>query len=211
MTTASPYDVLLRVVETLDMLGIPYMVVGSFASSVHGVPRMTYDADLVAEIQLDHVTPLVAALKDEFYVDGEMIREAITRPSSFNVIHLQSMFKVDFFLLKARDFDQTEFARRQKERLLEDREEEVYVTTPEGIILCKLEWYRMGGEVSERQYRDVLGVIREQSESGALDWGYLSRWARELDVADVLQRARQDALGSMGTPSDPSVPSDPSD
>lgn len=206
----SPYDVLLRVVEILDMLGIPYMVGGSFASSVHGIPRMTYDADLVAEIGLEHVAVLVANLQDEFYVDAEMIREAIQRQSPFNVIHLQSMFKVDVFPLKTRAFDQVEFARRRKERLLEDREEKVYVTTPEGIILSKLEWYRMGGEMSERQYRDVLGVIRQQNESRTLDWGYLTHWARELGLEDLLERAREDALGDMGTPSAPSVPSAPS-
>lgn len=202
MMTASPYNVLLRVVETLDTLDIPYMVAGSFASSVHGVPRMTYDADMVAEIRLDHVVPLVANLQDEFYVDGEMIREAIRRRSSFNVIHLQSMFKVDVFLLKPRIFDQIEFARRRREGLLEGQEEKVYVTTPEGIILSKLEWYRMGGEVSGRQYRDVLGVIREQSESGALDWSYLTHWAGQLDVDDLLERARGDALDELGTATD---------
>jgi len=200
MTIASPYDILLRVVKVLDRLGIPYMVSGSFASSIHGVPRMTYDADLVAEIRLDHVAPLVAGLKDEFYVDAEMIREAIAQGSSFNIIHLESVFKVDFFLPKTRAFDQTEFARRRKERLLEDREEEVYVTTPEGIILSKLEWYRMGGEASEQQYRDVLGVIREQSEAEGLDWGYLTYWARELGIEDLLEKARQDALSGLGNP-----------
>ena len=183
MTMTSPYDVLLRVVETLDTLDIPYMVAGSFASSVHGVPRMTYDADMVAEIRLDHVVPLVANLQDEFYVDGEMI-------------------KVDVFLLKPRIFDQIEFARRRREGLLEDREEKVYVTTPEGIILSKLEWYRMGGEVSGRQYRDVLGVIREQSESGSLDWSYLTHWAGQLGVDDLLERARGDALDELGTATD---------
>jgi hypothetical protein len=197
MPTNTPHNVLRRVVEALDLLGIPYMVGGSMASSAHGIPRLTCGIDLVADVHLGHVPFLVAHLEREFYADGEAIEQAIAQRAPFNMIHLQSMFKVDIFPLGLRPFDQAEFARRRKERLIEELEEGIYVTTPEGIVLYKLEWYRMGGEASERQYRDALGVISQHAEGGSLDWDYLNHWARVLGVHDLLERARREALDDV--------------
>jgi hypothetical protein len=177
----------LLVTKTLERLGIPYAVGGSLASSVHGVMRSTLDVDIVADMRLEHIQPLVAALSKDFYADDEMMRDAIEHQSSFNLIHYETAFKVDIFIRKSRAFDQMQLERRRMAVITTDPEQSVYVTSPEDIILSKLEWYRLGGEVSERQWRDVLGVLK--TRAGALDIDYLRKWAKELKVSDLLERA----------------------
>ena len=102
---SEPTAVTLKVIEALDSLGIPYLIGGSFASAIHGIARMTADTDFVADIRLDQAEALAAALEGAFYLDLETIREAIRRRESFNMIHLQTMFKVDVFVVKQRPFD----------------------------------------------------------------------------------------------------------
>ena len=183
--------VTLAVVDALDALGVPYAIGGSFASALHGVMRATMDADLVADLRLEHVEPLAQALGDAFYADAEMMRDAIRRHGSFNLIHLDTMFKVDVFVAKPRPFDRSQLARRQLHLLSEDPERHAYVTSAEDIILAKLEWYRMGGEVSDRQWRDVLGVLKVQGDR--LDRDYVRRMSVELGVTDLLERALEEA------------------
>lgn len=147
--------VTLRVTHAFEQLGIPYAVGGSLASSVHGVMRSTIDVDIVADMRMEHIQPLVDSLSKEFYADDEMMREAIQHHSSFNLIHYESAFKVDVFIRKARAFDQMQLERRRTSVIATDPEQSIYVTSPEDVILSKLEWYRMGGEVSDRQWRDT--------------------------------------------------------
>lgn len=173
--------------QALERIGIPYAVGGSLASSLYGVMRSTLDVDIVADMKLEHVPALVAALSQEFYADDEMMRDAIEHRSSFNLIHYETAFKVDIFIRKWRAFDQMLLARRRTAVITTDPEESVYVVSPEDIILSKLEWYRLGGEVSDRQWRDILGVIKTCAED--LDLAYLRRWAEEIKVADLLDRA----------------------
>jgi hypothetical protein len=125
---------------------------------------------------------------DEYYADANMIRDAIARRSSFNILHLHTMFKVDVFIRKDRPFDVTMLGRRIAAPVFGPAEGEFNVITPEDTILLKLEWFRIGGEISDRQWHDVLGVMRTQA--GRLDDGYLDRWAAELGVKDLLDRAR---------------------
>lgn len=186
-----PIAVTLLVTEALERLGVTYLVGGSFASTVHGKIRATLDSDLVANLRAEHVEPLVKALQPAFYIDEDMILAAIDRRSSFNVIHLSSMFKVDVFIPKGRAYDQEQMKRRGLYVVATEPDRTLYVASAEDVILSKLEWYRQGGGVCERHWRDVLGVINVQAER--LDGGYLRQWAAELGVADLLEEALSQA------------------
>jgi hypothetical protein len=183
-------DVLYTVLDAFNEVGIRYFIGGSLASAYYGVTRSTLDADIVADLRIDQIEALADVLKDEFYADLGMLRSAVNNQSSFNLIHLQTIFKVDVFILKKRPFDQIQFERRISQILSSDSDKRAYITTAEDIVLAKLEWFRMGGEVSDRQWRDILGVMKVQGES--LERDYLWRWAAELGVADLLKKAFQE-------------------
>jgi hypothetical protein len=182
----------LLVTQTLERLGVPYAVGGSFASSLHGVMRSTLDVDIVTDMRLEHIPALIAALSKEFYADDEMMRGAIEHRSSFNLIHYETAFKVDIFIRKPRAFDQMQLERSRATVIATDPEESVYVASPEDTILAKLEWYRMGGEMSDHQWRDILGVLK--TRAGELDLAYLKKWAIELKVTDLLERALKESV-----------------
>jgi hypothetical protein len=186
---SEPIQVTLKVVSAFNRLQIPYLIGGSFASAVHGIVRATMDADLIADIKPEQVSPLVAILEGEFYTDAHMIHDAIQHYGSFNLIHLETMFKVDVFILKQRAFDINQMQRRISQTLGDAPDEVAYFSTAEDIILAKLDWFRAGGETSEQQWRDVLGVLDIQSDR--LDFEYLRNWAEKMDVLDLLQRALQ--------------------
>ncbi len=183
--------VTLLVTDVFEKLGVRYAVGGSLSSSLHGVMRSTLDVDIVADMRLEHIQPLVAALSPEFYADDEMMRDAIELHSSFNLIHYETSFKVDVFIPKPRPFDQMQLERRASATITTDPERSLYVTSPEDVILSKLEWYRMGGEVSDRQWRDILGVLK--TKTGGIDQDYLRHWAKQLKVNDLLDRALTEA------------------
>jgi hypothetical protein len=180
-------ELLLKVVEVLEDLGVSYHVGGSFASSVHGNPRQTRDADVVADLPASAVPTFVSRLQDEFYLDADRIVQAIQRRSSFNLIHLTTGFKIDIFLLGTGAFDRSEFARHGLQRLVDDLPREFLVKSAEDTILRKLQWYRLGGQSSDRQWLDVLGILRAQGER--LDRSYLRHWARDLGVENLLEQA----------------------
>lgn len=186
-----PIAVTLLVIDALDALGVPYLIGGSLASAVHGVLRATLDTDLVADLRLEHAEPLARALGGTFYVDAESIREAVLHQRSFNVIHLETMFKVDVFVVKKRPFHHSQMERRMAQVIATDPDRTAYVATAEDTILAKLEWYRMGGDVSEQQWRDVLGVMKVQADR--LDLAYLRQWAAQLNISDLLERAIKEA------------------
>jgi hypothetical protein len=182
-------EVLLKVVAVLERLNIPYLVGGSYASSVHGVVRATNDIDLLAAIKPEQAKEFADSLQDEFYADEQAIMRAVRARQHFNIIHLDSMFKIDFFIAKPIAFHEKQMERRRLEPVGRDARQSVYVTTPEDTILAKLVWYRKGNEISDQQWRDILGVIRVQDDK--LDLEYLHRWAEELEVADLLARAME--------------------
>jgi hypothetical protein len=176
----------LLVIDVLEDLGVRYHVGGSFASSIHGLPRQTLDLDLVADLPLSVVPVFIARLEKDFYLDDEAIRRAIIRHTHFNLIHLASGFKVDVFPPGAGGFDRSELARGVR-FAINDPERTVFIKSAEDILLRKLQWYRLGGETSDRQWNDILGIVRTQGER--LDLGYLRRWAGSLEIADLLDRA----------------------
>jgi hypothetical protein len=189
MSTESPASIaiLLNVIEILERLQIRYHVGGSFASAIHGVPRQTLDADVVVDLELDHVAPLVAALERRFYVDAGVAAEAVSRRGAFNAVHLESGFKVDFFVKGPDEFDEVELGRSEHIEIVADPPRAVSVKTAEDTVLRKLQWYADGGGVSERQWRDVLGILMTAGES--LDREYLRTWADRIGIAELLTRA----------------------
>lgn len=194
MVDSETLRVTLLVTDVLDALDVPYVIGGSMASIIHGMLRTTMDVDIVADLKSEHVQPFIAALQEQFYVDEQTIQQAIQRRRSFNLIHLTTMFKVDIFLPKARAFDQQQLTRRVAEKVTAGDDKTVWVLSAEDVILAKLDWFRMGGEVSERQWRDIVGVLKTQQET--IDIPYLRKWAQSLGVADLLERA----LGELKSP-----------
>jgi hypothetical protein len=186
-----PVEVTLKVTGIFEKLGVPYLIGGSLASTLYGMVRTTQDADIIAEMREEHLRPFVSVLEAEFYVDDEMIAEAIERQSSFNLIHRETFFKVDVFVPRPRPFLQSQLARAQRQVFTFETEVSAKFASPEDTILSKLEWYRLGGEVSDRQWRDILGVLK--TRAGELEMDYLRQWARELKVSDLLERAVQAA------------------
>lgn len=178
-------DFLRRLVAHLDAAGIPHMVAGSVASSVHGEPRSTQDLDLVVDPSAAALGALLRALPEsEFYVSEEAARQALRSRRQFNVIDLATGWKADLILRKDRPFSLSEFARRQPATVLGAA---VCIASAEDVVLTKLEWAKKGGG-SERQLRDVRGILAAHA---SLDTAYLDRWAKELGVGDLLAEARR--------------------
>jgi len=186
-----PLAILHYVTSKLTELGIPHMVGGSFASSLYGLARTTQDADLVVSLTPSQVPALVEAFAGQFYIDSTMIEDALQHQTSFNIIHLESSFKIDFFPLRSGDFHQQSFSRRRLEPMDATLEVREYVQSAEDTVLYKLDWYRQGGGVSENQWRDIRGILKTQGT--ALDGDYLDRWAGELGLAELLAVAKGEA------------------
>lgn len=186
-TAASAVDVALRVAAAIESVGGAYFVGGSLASSLQGEPRATNDIDIVLELPLGKVRQFVDALGPDFEVDVDMLRGALRTGTSCNVFFLPSVLKVDLFALGSAPYDAIEFSRRRPV-LVRQPDVHLVVKSPEDTVLRKLWWYRQGGDVSERQWRDVVQVLRFAGDT--MDASYLDRWAAELGVADLLGRAR---------------------
>lgn len=183
-------DFVRRLVDVLEGLGLPYMFVGSAASTLHGPPRSTQDIDLVVALTLKDAPRLLAAFPDDgYYVSAEAVRDAVLRRYSFNIIDLESGWKADIMVLKARPFSRVEFERRQRADVLGSPS---WVATAEDTILAKLEWSQLAGG-SARQRDDVLGMIEAQGK--ALDIDYLNHWASALGIKDALDEALTSVRG----------------
>jgi len=184
---ADPIEVALRVARVLDEYDVRYVVGGSLASSISGEPRSTLDVDLVVALSKEKVASVVAALGEDFHADTDAIHRAIREKSSANLIHLATSIKVDLFVMGGTPVDEEQMDRRQRMKVATDPDRYLYVYTPEDILLQKLRWYRMGNEVSDRQWRDILGIVLVQGN--ALDLAHLRRAAEVLKVSELLERA----------------------
>jgi hypothetical protein len=190
MSLAEPIAVTVQVAAILDDLGIAYVVGGSLASSVHGIPRSTQDLDLLVELPGSKVDELVSRLSIDFYVDSEMVRDAVQRRASFNIVHLKTMFKVDMFVSDRRPLLVEEMQRRHGFELGHPPRT-VYVCSAEDIVVQKLDWFEKGQRISDRQWGDLIGVLKVRR--GALDLVYIRRWADALGLHESCERALQEA------------------
>lgn len=190
MTTAiDPIATAIAVARIFDTLGILHTIGGSIAASFAGEPRSTIDIDFVAAIDEAQVPGLVDALALDFYVDADALRRAVRSRGNTNLIEQRTQLKVDLFVAGGTPLDEQQLRRRQEVRLDGDRR--IYVHPPEDILLQKLRWYRMGGESSDRQWRDILGIIRVQGPR--LDRDYLVQNGPALGVTTLLTRALDEA------------------
>lgn len=183
----NPFAVLSLVVSILDQQRITYVLVGSLASSLHGMYRSTADIDIVADVKSEQVIPLLNALQKDFYIDESAVRDAIDQKQSFNAIHFDSVFKVDIFIPTSDNFSKQQIERRELKKLSPDLEQMIYVATAEDTILAKLRWFNSGGRVSDSQWRDVVGIFGASSKQ--LDLHYLRDWAANLGITDLLEKA----------------------
>lgn len=174
------------VADALDAIRVPYYLAGSVISSLHGVARATADVDVVAALRPIHAAALAERLADDYYADLDAIMDAIRRRAMFNVIHLATMMKVDVYVA-ATEFDASAMARHLFKSLVRTPDARQFsVATAEDVILHKLTWFRDGGQVSDRQWGDIVGVLRVQRE---IDLMFLRDWAARLEVTDLLERA----------------------
>ncbi len=186
MSDANPWAVVAELAVVFDALGLRYAVGGSLASSVAGEPRSTQDADISVDLGPEHVEALIETLSDRFYVPVDRLQRAAPERLSVNLIHLTTAMKIDLFVAGGTPIDEAVLRRRMRFRP-DSVEHPVQTYTPEDVLLHKLRWYRKGGERSERQWRDIVGIVRVQGE--ALDRHYLADGARTLGVSDLLARA----------------------
>ncbi len=181
-------EALAMLLATLDRLEIPYEIGGSVASSSHGIPRTTMDVDLVIDLPPDKIDQFVEDVRGEFYADAGQIREAFEAGRAANLIHLRSVWKFDLFPLRNDEYSRTEFGRRTFREIQPDSGApmECAVSSMEDTILRKLEWFRAGGEISERQWNDIAGMWN--AASSRADMNYLRHWAERLGVKDLLDK-----------------------
>jgi len=191
MIAADVLAALKPVVAAFEQLNVAYLIGGSLASSVYGVARSTLDADLMADLLPEQINSLVTLLQADYYLSEPAMREALTRRSSFNLIHLDTMIKIDIFIPKGQPFDRSTLQRKQTAALDNDDQHLFHMASPEDIVLLKLEWYKLGGNESTKQWRDIVGVLRVQANE--IDLNYLQLWAETLTVVELLEKALVDA------------------
>jgi hypothetical protein len=179
-------DLLSRLVAKLDAAAIPHMLAGSFASTYHGIPRTTQDVDIVVDLTGAKLQTLLGSLRaEEYYVDTDAAQDALRRRTQFNIIDMETGWKVDLIIRKDRPFSIEEFDRRQPAELFGTK---VFVATAEDSIVAKLEWAKLGD--SERQLRDVAGIVASRGE--ALDVAHIEKWVKALGLQDLWARVRVD-------------------
>ncbi len=184
----SASGVLRRILAALAAANVPHMLTGSFASAFHGAPRTTQDIDIVIAPKLGSLKALLKHFPDDqYYVSSDAALQAYGSEGLFNVIDFESGWKVDFIIRKSRDFSVEEFERRKVATVLGNT---VAIASPEDVIIAKLEWSKMAE--SERQLRDVAGIIAMQSDG--LDIPYVERWVASLQLDEQWTKAKAIAV-----------------
>jgi hypothetical protein len=191
VTPPDPVALALILARILEQLGVRYCIGDSVASSVYGEVRMTLDVDFVADLGPRHVDAFVAAVESDFHVVDEAIRRAIHDRSSFTLIHEETLVKADVYVPPDDQTHREQLVRSRHVALRAETGSEVEQASPEDVVIHKLRWYEMDGQVSDRQWRDVLGVIKVQGPS--LDLAHLERAAEALGLSELLTRARSQA------------------
>lgn len=190
-------DLLRQLVKVLESLRIPYMVVGSMASTAYGEPRMTQDIDVVVDLKVSQVQPLCDAFSsEEYYISNQAALDAICHRGQFNIIHSTSGNKIDLMIVPASAWGQAEMSRRQRRRILPDLEG--YCARPEDVILGKMEYYREGE--SEKHLRDIAGILKVSKDM--VDCQYVSSWAAQMGLSEIwkmiLERLHPHRTGDEG-------------
>jgi hypothetical protein len=180
-------EVIRAAVAVLNEMAIAYAIGGSIASSTYGTPRFTHDADITVEPFPGKEAEFAGHFGPEYYLSLPAIEQSNRNRTTFNLLHLATGFKIDFFVRKGHPFAEAVMNRRRLEALVELGGQELFLVSPEDIVLLKLEWYQLGGGMSDRQWSDILGVLRARHDT--LDRGYLERSAISLGVAGLLERA----------------------
>ncbi len=180
-----------RLADMLDSLGIAYAIGGSLASSVYGTSRFTEDADITVQPFSRVADRFYQTVKEEFYISEQAMYQALNSFGSFNIIHFETAFKIDIFVPRPDEFEQRLLARSTEVKLSDSSRRNLRVVSAEDIVLLKLRWFHEGGGTSQRQWDDVLGVLRIRRAS--LDFGYLTESARKLGLAELLDRAIAEA------------------
>lgn len=183
---SDPARVAQEVACALDSVGVPYIIGGSVASTIHGEPRGTLDVDFAVHMNSDQVAPLVAALTGSFYLDMDAVNEAVVQKRMFNAIHKRLFVKADIHVRAAEGHSASEMKRATAIALFEG-DLSVRIASPEDVVLRTLWGCRQSPEVADRRWRDALGVL--QTTGKKIDLHYLQKWSKDLGVRDLLERA----------------------
>jgi len=181
---------LVALARAFDALSVRWAIGGSIASAAHGEPRATNDVDVIAVLTEDDARALVQHLGADFYADADAAADAARRRSSFNVIDNRSFIKIDVFVPAPGPLGAGQLDRLQLLQILPGIRE-LPILGPEDVILQKLRWYSLGGGVSDRQWRDIVSVLRIARD--AIDQAYLDSVAPSQGLTALLARARDDA------------------
>jgi hypothetical protein len=186
MPIQDPLKIVRKATEILEKAGVDYLVGGSLASSLHGIPRSTQDVDIIVDLSEHMIDKILPLFSEHFYVDFEMAKEAAQRRSSFNIIDKELLYKLDIFIQEDDDLSEMEMKRRVKYRIADSGDQTIFVCSPEDIVAHKLYWYKLGNGVSERQWNDALNVLKVQK--GRLDLDYLKMICRARGVSELLEK-----------------------
>lgn len=184
-------EILKDFTDILESLGIIYAIGGSVASSIYGKVRFTQDTDMTVEPFENKADEFFRLVRSKFYISSDAMRQSLKLKSSFNVVHLESAFKIDIFIQKDTKFEKQLLPRRKFMKLSDRFEKAFSIVSAEDIILLKLRWYRQTDCSSEKQWEDILSVLEVQK--GELDLGYLRKWAGVLGIDRLLANAISEA------------------